>query len=85
VADERHSADGSRPSLTLAALPVQTDPVIKALFYRATQEALANIDEHAHASRVRLALASDGAEGSNSPCGTTAPGSIPPHWRPPRH
>jgi signal transduction histidine kinase len=47
--------------LDLAALPVQPDPVIKALFYRATQEALANIDEHAHASRVRLALASDGA------------------------
>jgi len=47
--------------LSLAALPAQTDPVIKALFYRAAQEALSNIDQHAHASRVRLALAA-GAE-----------------------
>jgi len=43
--------------LNLASLPVQPEPVIKALFYRAAQEALSNIDQHAHASRVRLALA----------------------------
>ena len=42
--------------LSLAALPAQTDPVIKALFYRAAQEALSNIDQHAHASRIRLTL-----------------------------
>jgi signal transduction histidine kinase len=43
--------------LSLAVLPAQTDPVIKALFYRAAQEAFSNIDQHAHASRVRLTLA----------------------------
>jgi len=47
--------------LSLDALPVETEPVIKALFYRAAQEALSNIDQHAHASRVRLTLAA-GAE-----------------------
>jgi len=47
--------------LSLASLPAETDPVIKALFYRAAQEALSNIDRHAHASRVRLTLAA-GAE-----------------------
>jgi len=43
--------------LNLASLPAQPEPVIKALFYRAAQEALSNIDQHAHASRVRLSLA----------------------------
>lgn len=43
--------------LDLASLPAQPEPVIKALFYRAAQEALSNVDQHAHASRVRLALA----------------------------
>jgi two-component system NarL family sensor kinase len=43
--------------LDLAALPASTEPVIKALFYRAAQEALSNIDEHSHATRVRLTLA----------------------------
>jgi signal transduction histidine kinase len=47
--------------LALATLPAQTDPAIKALFYRAAQEALSNIDRHAHATRVRLALTA-GAE-----------------------
>ncbi|MGB7762081.1 MAG: histidine kinase [Bryobacteraceae bacterium] len=47
--------------LSLAAPPAATEPVIKALFYRAAQEALSNIDQHAHASRVRLTLAA-GAE-----------------------
>ena len=46
--------------LDLSVLPVQPEPVIKALFYRAAQEALSNIDQHAHASRVRLALAAGG-------------------------
>jgi signal transduction histidine kinase len=43
--------------LDIGALPAQTEPVIKALFYRAAQEAFSNIDQHAHASRVRLTLA----------------------------
>ncbi|MFZ1145915.1 MAG: histidine kinase [Bryobacteraceae bacterium] len=42
--------------LELATLPVQPEPVIKTLFYRAAQEAISNIDQHAHASRLRLAL-----------------------------
>jgi len=46
-----------RSELDLAALPVQPEPAIKALFYRAAQEALSNIDQHAHASRIRLTLA----------------------------
>jgi len=45
--------------LNLAQLPAQSDPVIKALFYRAAQEALSNIDEHAHATRVRMTLSSN--------------------------
>lgn len=45
--------------LDLAALPAETEPVIKALFYRAAQEAFSNIDQHAHASRVRLKLAAN--------------------------
>ena len=45
--------------LSLAALPAGTEPVIKALFYRAAQEAFSNIDQHAHASRVRLTLTAD--------------------------
>ena len=43
--------------LDLTPLPLQPEPVIRALFYRAAQEALSNIDQHAHASRVRLQLA----------------------------
>ncbi len=43
--------------LNLASMPAQTEPVIKALFYRAAQEAFSNIDQHAHASRVRMTLA----------------------------
>ena len=43
--------------LDLAPLPVDVEPVIKAVFYRAAQEALSNIDEHTHATRVRLTLA----------------------------
>jgi len=46
-------------ALDLAVLPVETDPAVKALFYRAAQEALSNIDLHAHATRVRLTLAAD--------------------------
>jgi signal transduction histidine kinase len=38
-------------------LPVDVEPVIKAVFYRAAQEALSNIDEHSRATRVRLTLA----------------------------
>jgi len=47
--------------LTLATLPAETEPAIKALLYRAAQEALSNIDLHAHATSVRLTL-SAGAE-----------------------
>jgi len=43
--------------LVMPALPMQPEPVIRALFYRAAQEAISNIDQHAHASRVRLQLA----------------------------
>ncbi|MGO9231274.1 MAG: sensor histidine kinase [Bryobacteraceae bacterium] len=45
--------------MELAALPVETDPTIKALFYRAAQEALSNVDLHSHATRVRLTLTAD--------------------------
>ncbi len=45
--------------LDLTAPPAGTEPVIKALFYRAAQEAFSNIDQHAHATRVRLTLAVD--------------------------
>jgi len=44
-------------ALDLAPLPVDVEPVIKAVFYRAAQEALSNIDEHSRATRVRLTLA----------------------------
>jgi signal transduction histidine kinase len=43
--------------IELAATPAEIEPAIKALFYRAAQEALSNIDEHTHATRVRLTLA----------------------------
>jgi len=45
--------------INLAPLPAQTEPVIKALFYRAAQEAFSNIDQHAHASRVRMVLSAN--------------------------
>jgi signal transduction histidine kinase len=59
--------------LSLAALPARTEPAIKALFYRAAQEALSNIDEHAHATRVRLTLAA-GAEGMELTVWDNGPG-----------
>ena len=49
---ERYEAE-----LDLAPAPSETDPIIKALIYRAAQEAFSNIDQHAHASRVRMSLA----------------------------
>jgi signal transduction histidine kinase len=48
--------------LKLTAPPAETEPVIKALFYRAAQEAFSNIDQHAHASRVSMTLATDGKQ-----------------------
>lgn len=48
--------------LSLAPLPAQPEPIIKTLFYRTAQEALSNIDQHAHASRVHLAVAVRGEQ-----------------------
>jgi len=82
VADQRHSATVSRR--TLARRPARPDrPGNQGTFLSAAQEALSNIDQHAHASRIRLTL-EVAPNGSNSLCGTTAPGSIPPRWPPPR-
>jgi two-component system NarL family sensor kinase len=47
-------------SLAVAHLPVDPDPDIKTLFYRAAQEGLSNIARHSQATQVMLALESSG-------------------------
>jgi two-component system NarL family sensor kinase len=43
-------------AITAEALPREPEPEVKALFYRAAQEALANIFRHASAARIDLTL-----------------------------
>ena len=57
---------------------------VDALLYRATQEALRNVEEHADAHHVRVAIARQEAERS-SRWSTTVGGSRPTLWRKRRH